>query len=1818
MAGRTSGRVTRAISHFLLAAIMIVALGTSLHAQSSLDKGTPAESKGGTSTASTYAPDKLETVNLANGNLSLQVPLATVGGRGQASYTIALSYNSKLWSTEHEKEDTGTDPFGTINPYVHHYYAWYDDQTMASPNIIALGGGWRLSRGPALKAQRVNIDPHKCTGTINSHNTCYTWTLTKMWLTLPDGSEVELRDQYTQGAPHYVGSQMLGMNDRWRGRVWVTTDGSAATYVSDADNGAVNGQLAGWVFLADGTRLRMEGPGGAGVVVTAGCTRIVDRNGNFVTIFTDTTTGSTTYTDELGRQTVIGSASPSVLTVTVKGYGGVPDHVISVSTDRIGAADASGVLSNLRADFRNLPRPFTTGDYARNASGDIPHLIAGPHTDLFLGSESMDNVDDHYAVTRLDLPDGHSLRFRYNQYGEVAEVVYPGGGVSQIEYQGFQTSVCEGAAPYTDTLDRRVSQRRLMTDGSTVDATWSYAHGTGSVGGVSYPTGTLEARAGAGGALLLSEVHYFLALKAEYKQCRMTTSGDVTGDGTGYERWDNAKEFRVERQTGAGTEVTVRQWEQRAPVAYLPEPNAVYGQEQPSNDPRMVWEETTLENGKKKRVEYTYDDFNNVTSEKDYDFGDTAGSTGALLRQTFRTYATSVNGYCYTNLSGTDGSCGGAIPADAGTTIHQRRLLLNQTVKDGAGNQDAYSEIEYDNYSSDGSRAPLAVNSGMVGYDGARFANFTASSQPRGNATRTAAWAGGSSYLYAYARYDDAGNVVSTKDARQIESFVSYADQFADGVGRGAYAFATSTTSAAPDPTNQRGTNTPLTSSTTYEYATGQARSATDANGKTTSFQYVDPLNRPTRVDRPDGGWTEYYYGSNSYGDYVRARSALDAARYTESYRFMDGFGRGARSFAWDGSQWMTSDTQYDALGRVWRASNPYLSSGSASAVNPSGRWTTSAYDLAGRVTTVTTPDGAVVTSSYSGSQVTVTDQAGKQRRSVSDGLGRLTQVVEDPTTGGLNYATNYSYDARGNLRKVDQGGQLRYFMYDSLSRLIRARNPEQAVNTSLNTSADPVSGNTQWSMAYGYDNGGNLTARVDARNVTTTYIYDQLNRLTQTDYSDGTATKILAYDFAAYGRGRFYYAYDNSTSGGVNYVTNYDAVGRPTRRQTDFFLQGTGWVSNYASTRIYDLAGNVTTQTYPSGHTVTNTYDAAGRLSSFAGNLGDGAQRSYSSGVQYDEAGRMTRERFGTQTPLYRKSFYNVRGQLFDTRLSSVDDTWDWNRGRLIFYYSANRQWGQSGADNNGNLLYVENWIPPEGAALDQADTLRDATYTYDSLNRLASVSESMTSAAGGWVWAQQFAQGYSYDRYGNRQINAGATWGAGINNKQFTIDASTNRLYSPAGGMGYDNAGNLTQDVYSGHAAQRAYDGENRMLWEQDNTSGIYSRYTYDGEGKRARRDIGGQVTWQIYGFDGELLAEYAGGAAPTSPQKEYGYRGGELLVTAEAVGTVNWLVSDHLGTPRMVADQTGSLAGVKRHDYLPFGEEVGAGVGGRTTAQGYNQLDSVRQGFTGYEKDTETGLNYAHARYQSPTMGRFTSTDPILIKDSRLSDPQQLNLYAYARNNPLKYIDPNGEDVLVTNTREYEFTIEKRDKDNPKLLKQVTVSVAEITKERYSNDGKLIETSFNVIAKAENTTEANLRLTDSQLATVGKVTAAVVEEAAAKGVPREIALTIAAKETFLGTDPRRGAKDFQKSDVNPMQLSMNRANTDLRHNIQGGLDVYLERSKNQTLPPEQAFQRYGPQKGNAGGATYGADAMPYYNQITKGIQDTIRQTQPTIKFY
>jgi RHS repeat-associated protein len=394
---------------------------------------------------------------------------------------------------------------------------------------------------------------------------------------------------------------------------------------------------------------------------------------------------------------------------------------------------------------------------------------------------------------------------------------------------------------------------------------------------------------------------------------------------------------------------------------------------------------------------------------------------------------------------------------------------------------------------------------------------------------------------------------------------------------------------------------------------------------------------------------------------------------------------------------------------------------------------------------------------------------------------------------------------------------------------------------------------------------------------------------------------------------------------------------------------------------------------------------DQAGRTNSFAGDLGDGHPRTYAGAMVYSATGALAKEQFGTDTPVFNKLFYNTRGQLAEIRESTsysgpTDTTWD--RGAIINHCSNQAScWGAAcnATDNNGNLRRQEVYIPRANST--DWDNFAQF-YEYDALNRLQSVRENENGGA--VQWQQQ----YVYDRYGNRTLEQDVTktFGVGINKKDFTANTANDKRLGVPGGqtgtMSYDLAGNLTTDTYSAAAVTRAYDAENRMTSETQARSYVAGVYTYNADGQRARRKVSAVETWQVYGFDGELLAEYAKQGTATAPQKEYGYRNGQLLVTTELKSgdpTLQWLVTDQPGTPRLIFDKTGTLAGVKRHDYLPFGEEIFADSGGRTTTMGYTgATDRVRQKFTDKERDAETGLDYFLARYYSSTQGRFTSPD------------------------------------------------------------------------------------------------------------------------------------------------------------------------------------------------------------------------------------------------
>src|SRR4030095_5794343 len=332
--------------------------------------------------------------------------------------------------------------------------------------------------------------------------------------------------------------------------------------------------------------------------------------------------------------------------------------------------------------------------------------------------------------------------------------------------------------------------------------------------------------------------------------------------------------------------------------------------------------------------------------------------------------------------------------------------------------------------------------------------------------------------------------------------------------------------------------------------------------------------------------------------------------------------------------------------------------------------------------------------------------------------------------------------------------------------------------------------------------------------------------------------------------------------------------------------------------------------------------------------------------------------------------------------------------------------------AHNNGNIARIRYSV---------SGTIQyTQTFQYDQLNRLRYAVEHNNGVYndGARAWYQTF----DYDQYGNRGINVANTSDnadAANNALQLADFSGANNRITRAGFI-YDAAGNLIAEPGKSYT----YDAENRIV-TATLAGGATIQYVYDGNDRRVKKIVGGVATRFEYGAGGKLIAER--NDSNGNVIKDYFYKGGELLATSKIgnSGEYEYATADHRGSPRAWTDVSGNLTAGGRHDYLPFGEGLFAGVGTRATDQGYasnTQQDGQRKQFASQERDSEIGLDYFVARYYSSAQGRFTTPDSF---GGRCSNPQTLNLYAYVRNNPLKYIDPTGHNPQdpYNNTRTQE---------------------------------------------------------------------------------------------------------------------------------------------------------------------------------------------------
>ena len=1494
-----------------------------------------------------YSISNIESVNLSGGNVGMNIPLASLpAGRGTApGFGISLAYDSKLWNAEQKWETDGVDQYQNQANYTRNLLNQTDE------------GGWHVRTYYRLNVVDRNGagNQEECyKGNTNYSKNSYRW---RVEMQTPGGGSITFRpagtgftDFYNDGffqvdlngyiynqnyAEDFQGQpncQHSSTQATTAGMTYYSTNGSGIRlfipYNSALHNQSTNGERNWKMYFPDGRMIEHLPPSDTSVLQ-----KITDRNGSYVTVKNGMTHNGMTGTkiqDQLGRFIFLGGTSNGDWKIIQAGAGG------------------EELETTIKWKPYWVKRNYRTYDLIVNVN--IP-----------LNKRTADVVGDFYNVDKIILPaQAGSLEYEFdyhadetqptvsspdtNGWGELASVKIPSGARAEYEYDLptnantltqvsdiIKNSIVEKTLKYDETYDGQTTQKT---------ETWQYDINDASAI-VTAPDGSLTSQ-------------------GSYNKDPMLSISSTWKAGL------------VNSKVGADGTLVEKIWEQNGSQTATPI--------QPVN-PYVKTEFTSITNqaGQLSLTaikDYFYDQNMNLLEVREYDWVSYSlahpnGSnnppvipSGATLKRK------TVNEYYNQALAMGSTTPNSNYYADP-SSPRLLNLIKSTEVRDGNNTPVSRSEFFYDS---------------------------TAGTSATGNLTETRTWdsaKGGTTQAYSNplttsnsisvpTQYDGYGNPTLTTDARGYQTQITYGS-----INGYPGLYPTQIISAYT-------TSIAQTMTAEYDFSTGLAKK-TIAHGNTTqenvsSETTYDALGRPTKVAAATGTtlevWTQTEY--NDAARRVITRSDLftkgDGKKIAVQHYDQLGRVRLARNIENAATEDPTNEqhgikvqTRY-LTGNPYSyqlTSNPYRANYSYNATSePQMGWTRSETKNNGKhsevepftgvslpapftVSNPNTNSTGKVQTDMDADRSLVTDQAGKQRISRMNALGQLTDVWEvtasDSQTTAISfpnqslaagYQTSYEYDTLNNLKKVIQGTQQtnRTFSYSSLSRLLSAFNPESGT------------------IAYEYDNNGNLTKKIDARSISTSYTYDALNRVTLRDYSDLTPDVTYTYDVGTNARGELTKV--SSTISMTEY-TGFDLLGRVTaHKQT---TDGDAYTTDYS----YNLSGGLVEQTYPSGRVVKNVLDADGELLIVQSKKNASAGYwNYASHFSYTAVGAVSSMQLGNGK--WESTQFNSRLQPIQIALGTVQNGTD--KLKLDFNYGTTQ--------NNGNMVSQQITVPTVGQSSGFTAT---QTYTYDALNRLKSAEETIPNQTG---WKQTFL----YDRYGNRNFDT-----TGSNTTTLgscptaqcnpTFDASNNR-FTTGQGYTYDLAGNITADA---QGRTFVYDAENKQK-SVSNTGGTLGTYFYDGDGKRVKKVAGAATTIFVYDATGKLVAEYANQTSST-PQ-------------------VSYLTSDHLGSPRINTDANGAVT--TRHDYLPFGEEIGSTQTALRSVNLNYVGDDVRQKYTAYERDDETDLDFAQARMYTNKLGRFSTTDPIIMSDNRLSDPQQINLYIYVRNNPLKFIDPTGEDI------------------------------------------------------------------------------------------------------------------------------------------------------------------------------------------------------------
>jgi YD repeat-containing protein len=585
---------------------------------------------------------------------------------------------------------------------------------------------------------------------------------------------------------------------------------------------------------------------------------------------------------------------------------------------------------------------------------------------------------------KIDLPNGLAYQFTYDtgttpgHYGELLRINLPSGGYIRYEYAPISS-----AFSIYNTI-RAVTKRAVSADGTAAsEKVWTYTYQiqtpdiSDNTTLVTDPDGNQTAHV-IGNTLLAVGSPVPLETETRFYQGSTTLLKTVRTDYSilSVNVGDADDPTVTERQLARAIRVT-----------------------------------TILDNGLTSKVETDYDPLpdtngvisfsrSNVTERREYDYGQ--GAPGPLLRRTDYTYLHNAK--------------------SAYATANIVDKVLNTTVYDGAGNivaqtQNGYDETPLANTNPSGN---CQTPNGAPNHD---YCAFGTGNLTRGNLTSVKRWRNtDNTWLTASYSYDDLGNIISSTDPGGHVTAYNFSDNWSGASciapGVNTYAFLTQIT----NPANQH-------TQASYYSCPGLAQSKRDENdilagGTGTTFTY-DTMNRLLTATSPDGGRSSYNYHSDALPFTITKTQLATPDPSIISSVIYDGLGRvKTGSLDSDPAGADITDTTYDNLGRKLTASNPHRSTQS-----PTDGVTTYQYDALGRMIQVAPQDGTSPTSSmaclannvctqYQGNATIVTDQAGKQRRSISDALGRLIEV-DEPGDSFAGVTSTGSLSIGGVLRST-------------------------------------------------------------------------------------------------------------------------------------------------------------------------------------------------------------------------------------------------------------------------------------------------------------------------------------------------------------------------------------------------------------------------------------------------------------------------------------------------------------------------------------------------------------------------------------------------------------------------------------------------------------------------------------------------------------------------------------------------------------------------------------------------------------------------------